>query len=177
MYVPSSFSSEEPGSGEGDDNASDGDSDSFFARNSEEVARPRVVVPNTTPPHGVFQRDGSCGVGDAFGEEDDEDEDGWGVGYGARSPHHAGAPRGKDVYGDDDDGDDDDDEGGEGGGGPIEVRRRRQQLSWAVHNVGDEDDDEYEEEEDGHEDGPPPLPPPHSESDDPGGDGETRSPP
>ncbi|KAI0287153.1 hypothetical protein BC826DRAFT_972399 [Russula brevipes] len=54
---------------------------------------------HTTPPHGVFQRDGSCGVGDTFGEEEDEDEGGWGVGYGARSLHHAGTPRarGKDV--------------------------------------------------------------------------------
>jgi hypothetical protein len=59
MYIPSSFSSEEPGSGEGNDNASDGDSDSFFACNSEEIARLYVVVPNTMLPHGVFQHDGN----------------------------------------------------------------------------------------------------------------------
>jgi hypothetical protein len=58
MYIPSSFSSESPGSGEGNDNASDSDSDSF-ARNSEEIARPCVVVSNTTLPHGIFQHDGN----------------------------------------------------------------------------------------------------------------------
>ena len=38
MQLSPSFSS-----GDG----SDGDSDSFFARNSEEIARPRVVIPDS----------------------------------------------------------------------------------------------------------------------------------
>jgi len=138
------------GEGQGDDNASDGDSDSFFARNSEEVARPRVVMPNATAD-GIFHGDRSCA----------DEGDGWG--YGGRAPHGAGEHRGKDVYGEDDeedDDEDDDDDGGSGGGRPIEVRRR--QLSWAVHD----DDDKYDD-EDEDDDEPPPL----SESDDPGGGG------
>lgn len=159
MQLSSSLSSEEGGSGvgeglgecegEGDDNASDADSDSFFARNSEEVARPRVVMPNATA-HGAFHGDHSYG---------DVDDDDWV--YGGSAPHSAGADRGKEVYGaGEDDEDEDDEDGGSCGEQQIEVRRR--QLSWAVHDVDGDDDDE---EEDYYE--PPPL----SESDDPGGAG------
>jgi hypothetical protein len=168
MQLSSSLSSEEgglgTGEGEGDDNASDADSDSFFARNSEEVARPRVVMPNATA-HGVFHGERSCGGVDAIGDEDGN----WG--FGGHSAHGAGAHRGKGVYGeededeDEDDGDEDDeDDDGSGGGQPIEVRRRGQ-LSWAVHDVDDVDEDEDDEDEDYYE--PPPL----SESDDPGSGG------
>ena len=138
------------GEGEGEDIASDGDSDSFFARNSEEVTRPRVVMPNATAD-GIFHGDRSCA--------DDDDDDGWE--YGGRAPHGAGAHRGKDVYGEDEGEDEDDDDDGGSGGRPIEVRRR--QLSWAVH---DDDDDKYDD-EDEDDDEPAPL----SENDDPGGGG------
>ena len=163
MQLSSSLSSEEGGSGAGegegacegegeaDDNASDGDSDSFFARNSEEVARPCVVMNATA--HGAFHSDHSYG-----GVDDDDWE------YGGSAPHSAGADRGKDVYGvgeddeDDEEEDDEDEDGGSVGGQPIEVRRR--QLSWAVHDDNEDEDDEDDDE-------PPPL----SESDDPGGAG------
>jgi len=162
MQLSSSLSSEEGGSGagegegegEGDDNASDGDSDSFFARNSEEVARPCVVMPNATA-HGAFHGDRSY-----HGVDDDD----WVYGGGAQ--HSSGADRGKEVYGvgedeDEEEDEEEDDDGGSGGGQPIEVRRR--QLSWAVHDVDEDEDDEDEDDED--DDEPPPL----SESDDPGG--------
>ncbi|KAI0284913.1 hypothetical protein BC826DRAFT_1179144 [Russula brevipes] len=42
--------SEEPGLGEGDDNASNGDSDSFFVRNSEEIARPAMATVQLNQP-------------------------------------------------------------------------------------------------------------------------------
>ena len=157
MQLSSSLSSEEGGSGagagegevegEGDDNASDADSDSFFARNSEEVARPRVVMPNATA-HGAFH--GDC----SYGGDDD-----WG--YGGSAPHSASADGEKEVYGageDDEDDDDDDDEDGGSGEQQIEVRRR--QLTWAVQDVDDDEEDEDDDE-------PPPL----TESDDPGGAG------
>jgi hypothetical protein len=168
MQLSSSLSSEEgglhagEGEGEGDDHISDGDSDSFFARNSEEVARPRVVMPNATA-HGVFHGDRSCGDVDVI------EDDNWGC--GRHAAHGADAHRGKGVYRDDDEDDDDEDDeddeddDGSGGGQQIEVRRR-QQLSWAVHDV-DDDVDEDEDEDDDDDDEPPPL----SESDDPGGGG------
>ena len=156
MQLSSSLSSEEGGSGagegegegEGDDNGSDGDSDSFFARNSEEVARPRVVMPNATA-HGAFHGDRSY-----HGVDDDDWE------CAGNAQHSAGADRGKEVYGvgEDEDDDEEDEDGGSGGGQPIEVRRR--QLSWAVHDVDEDEDDEDDDE-------PPPL----SGSDDPGGAG------
>ena len=156
MQLSSSLSSEEGGSGAGvgvgegdDDNASDADSDSFFARNSEEVARPRVIMPNATA-HGAFH--GDCSYG-GVGDDDWE--------YGGSAPHSASADRGKEVFEageDEEDDEDDDDEDGGSGEQQIEVRRR--QLSWAVHDVDDDEEDEDDDE-------PPPL----SESDDPGGAG------
>ena len=150
------------GEGEGDDHASDGDSDSFFERNPGNVTGPRVVMPNATA-HGVFHAERSCGDVGAIGDD-------WG--YGGHSANGAGAHRGKDVYGvheeddddDDEEDDDDDDNDGSGDGQQIEVRRR-QQLSWTVHDVDDVDEDEDDEDEDYYE--PLPL----SESDDPGGGG------
>jgi len=146
MQLSSSFSSEEPGSPEVDDNASDGDSDSFFARNSEEAPRPCIVVPPHAAPvhHGVFQHDGgaSCGVASPcrghHGVDDvvnvGEDEERWGY-HGARSPHHhhhhhhhrTGSGSAKDVFGiggdvddvdeDEDDEDDEDEDDDEDDGG------------------------------------------------------------
>ena len=171
MQLSPSFSSGEcqsakgdvEGDGEGEGDASDGDSDSFFARNSEEIVRPRVIIPDAM--HNVFRHNDhghehqSC-----LQDEDDGDVDhGWGA-YEARPSHRMDphSRRGKDVYGeeedeeeDEDDEDDDDDDGSAGSGGerPIEVRRR--QLAWADHDLED-DDDEDEDEEDY---GPPPTPP------------------
>lgn len=167
MQLSPSFSSGECQSGKGDGegdvegegDASDGDSDSFFARNSEEIVRPRVIIPNSM--HDVFRpndRDPEH-QGCLEGEDDGDVDDGWGA-YGARPSHHmdSHSQRGKDVYGEDEeeeDDEDDDDDGSLGSGGerPIEVRRR--QLAWAVHDLED-DDDEDEDEED---DVPPPTPP------------------
>lgn len=164
MQLSPSFSSGEcqsgEGDGEGEGDASDGDSDSFFARNSEEVVRPRVVIPNSM--HGVFrQSDHNHEHAGCLQDEDDGDVDNnWGT-YGPRPSHRmdSHSRRGKDVYGEDEgeeeDDEDDDDDGSAGSAGerPIEVRRR--QLAWADHDLED-DDDEDEDEED---DGPPPTPP------------------
>jgi hypothetical protein len=172
MQLSPSFSSGECQSGKGDGegdgevegDASDGDSDSFFARNSEEVVRPRVVIPNSI--HDVFRPNdrGHEHQGYLQDEDDGDVDNDWGS-YGARPSHRMGSHsrRGKDVYGEDgdeeEDDDDDDDDGSAGSGGerPIEVRRRRQ-LAWADHDLED-DDDEDEEDEDEEDDGPPPTPP------------------
>ena len=161
MQLSPSFSSGEgdvEGDGEGEGDASDGDSDSFFARNSEEIVRPRVVIPNSI--HSVF-RHNDHGQGCLQDEDDGGVDDGWG-GYGAQPSHSmdSHSRRGKDVYGEDEDeeeDDEDEDDDGSAGSGverPIEVRRR--QLAWADHDLEDDDDEEDEDEED---DGPPPTPP------------------
>ncbi|KAI0284850.1 hypothetical protein BC826DRAFT_1179196 [Russula brevipes] len=49
-HPPHSLISEEPGSGEGDDDASNGDSDSFFARNLEEIALPAMPTVQLNQP-------------------------------------------------------------------------------------------------------------------------------
>jgi hypothetical protein len=164
MQLSPSFSSGEcqsgkgdgEGDGEGEGDASDGDSDSFFARNSEEIVRPRVIIPNSM--HDVFRpNDRGHEHQSCLQDEDDRDVDnGWGA-YGARPSRRidSHSRRGKDVYGEDEDEEEDDDDDGSAGSGgerPIEVRRR--QLAWAVHDL--EDDDDEEEEED---DVPPPTPP------------------
>ena len=165
MQLSSSFGSEEcqPGKGEGEGDEegegdpSDGDSDSFFARNSEEIVRPRVVIPTTMPavhsvfPHNTHDHDYQhCQQDEDGGDVDD----GW-AGYGARPSHRMGSRRGKDVYGEDEEEEDEeeDDDDGSGGEQPIEVRRRH--LAWADHDLDDDDD----EDEDEDEDAPPPTPP------------------
>jgi hypothetical protein len=157
MQLSPSFSSGEclsgkgdgEGDGEGEGDASDGDSDSFFARNSEEIVRPRVVIPNSM--HSVFRHDDREHQGCL------DEDDGWGT-FGARPSHRmdSHSRRGKDVYGEDEDEEEDDGSAGSGGERPIEVRRR--QLAWADHDLED-DDDEDEEDEDEEDDGPPPTPP------------------
>ena len=166
MQLSPSFSSGECQSGEGDGeaegDASDGDSDSFFARNSEEVVRPRVIIPNSM--HNVFRHnDRGHEHQGCLQDEDDVDVDGgWGA-YGAPPSHHmdSHSRRGKDVYGEDEDEEDeeDDDDGSAGSGveRPIEVRRRRRQLAWADHDLEDDDDEDEDEEDDGPP--PPPTPP------------------
>jgi len=170
MQLSPSFSSGEcqsgkgdgEGDGEGEGDASDGDSDSFFARNSDEIVRPRVIIPNSM--HSVFRHNDRDHEHQGCLQDEDRDVDnGWGA-YGARPSHRmdSHSRRGKEVYGEDEDeeedGDDDDDDGSAGSGGerPIEVRRR--QLAWADHDLED-DDDEDEEDEDEEDDGPPPTPP------------------
>jgi hypothetical protein len=160
MQLSSSFSSGECQSGKGDGeaegDASDGDSDSFFARNSEEIVRPRVIIPNSM--HSVFRNNdrGHEHQGYLQDEDDGDVDNSWGA-YGAR-PSHRIDSHGKDVYGEDEDEEEDeeDDDGSVGSGveRPIEVRRR--QLAWADHDLEDDEDEEDEDEED---DRPPPTPP------------------
>ena len=168
MQLPPSFSlgecqSGKEGDGEGEGDASDGDSDSFFARNSEEIVRPRVIIPNSM--HSVFLDNdrGTEHQGYLQDEDDGDVDNGWGA-YGTPPSHHMDSHprRGKDVYGEDeeeDDEDEDEDDDGSVVSGverPIEVRRR--QLAWADHDLED-DEDEDEEDEDEEDDGPPPTPP------------------
>lgn len=174
MQLSPSFSSGECQSGEGDGeegDASDADSDSFFARNSEEVVRPRVIIPN--PMHSVFRHNDRDHEHQSFlQDEDDGDvDDSWGA-YRARPSHRmdshsmdSHSQRGKDFYGEDEDeeeGDEDDDEDdGSAGSGverPIEVHRRKRQLAWADHDLEDDNDDD-DDDEDEEDDGPPPTPP------------------
>jgi len=174
MQLSSSFSSGECQSGKGDGecdgegeaDASDGDSDSFFARNSEEVVRPRVIIPNSM--HDVFRQNDRGSDHQSYLQDEDDGDVGneWGA-YGARPSHPHGmdsqSRRGKDVCGvdvedeeedeEEEEDDDDDGSGGSGGERPIEVRRR--QLAWADHDLEDDDDDDDDEEDDG----PPPTPP------------------
>ncbi|KAF8501787.1 kinase-like domain-containing protein [Russula emetica] len=145
------------GDGEGEGDPSDGDSDSFFARNSEEIVRPRVIIPNSI--HDVFRHNDRGHEHQSYlQDEDDGDVDnGWGT-YGAR-PSHRMDSHGKAVCGEEEEDDDDEDDDGSAGSGgerPIEVRRR--QLAWADHDLED-DDDEDEEDEDEEDDRPPPTPP------------------
>ncbi|KAI9439668.1 kinase-like domain-containing protein [Lactarius indigo] len=152
------------GGDDGDGDGSDGDSDSFFARNSEEAAR------------GAFSRHhllphAPCRGGDDGEDDDDDDVDaGWGFGGGVSTTQCAverararvatyGANLG--VGGEEEESDDDDDDEGSDEM-PIEVRRRR--PSWAVHRDEHEGDDEDED------DGPPPSPPPPLHEGDSGGD-------
>ena len=161
MQLSPSFSSGECQSGEGDEEGEgdasdvDSESDSFFARNSEEIVRPHVIIPSM---HSVFQHnDRDHEHQGSLQDEDDGDVDnGWG-GYDARPSHHmdSHSRRGEDVYGEDEDEEDDDDDDGSAGSGverPIEVRRR--QLAWADHDLEGGDDEDEEEDA-----GPPPTPP------------------
>lgn len=131
---------------------SDGDSDSFFARNSEEAARGAFSRAHLHPhahahiPHPGYR----VGDGDVDDEDDDDDDgSGWGIGaIGAARRAKAG------LFGAtvdvEEECDYDEDEGSDEPA--IEVRRRR--PSWAVHH------DEHEGDDEDDEDDPPPSPPP-----------------
>lgn len=133
---------------------SDGDSDSFFARNSEEAARGAFSRAHLHPhahahiPHPGY-RVGDGDVDDEDVDDDDDDGSGWGIGaIGAARRAKAG------LFGAtvdvEEECDYDEDEGSDEPA--IEVRRRR--PSWAVHH------DEHEGDDEDDEDDPPPSPPP-----------------
>jgi hypothetical protein len=159
----SSYSSE----GDADPDVSDGDSDSFFARNSEDAARGAFSRAHLLPHAHVHA---GCRVGGDADEDEDDGDGGWGGFNGIGSARRAkgglyGPSVGMNVEVEEecdyDEEDEDDDEGSDEPA--IEVRRRR--PSWAVHHDEHEGDDEDDEEE-----GPPPesplLPPREGESTD-----------
>ena len=136
-------------SSEGDVDVSDGDSDSFFARNSEEAARGAAF----SHAHAHLHHHPHPRVG--HDDDDDvEDDGGWGIAKDALyGPHNVQVDVEEEECEFEEEEDEDEDEDGSDGLA-IEVRRRR--PSWAVHHDEHEGDDEDEE-----DDGPPPSPPQH----------------
>jgi hypothetical protein len=150
-------------SSEGDVDVSDADSDSFFARNSEEAARGAF-----SRAHAQIHPHPHAHAGYRVGHDDDDDDvdGGWGIAKDAPlygPPNMEVDVEEEECEFEEEEEEDEDEEDEEGSDGPaIEVRRRR--PSWVVHHdehehLGDDEDDE--------DDGPPlsPPPPPRIESD------------